>query len=107
MIYEESINQFEKLKNLLIFQERRNFFNRIEDKHLNASIKIVEAILNKSYDFEFSYIDLSEVITITVQIISLLNISDEVKEHLNLMKESSIELKKHNLDFINNNLTTH
>lgn len=98
MIYEESINQFEKLKNLLVFQERRNFFNKKVDKHLNASIQIVDAILNKSYDCEFSYSDLSDVISITIQILSILNISDEIREHLNIMKLSSIELKKQNID---------
>ena len=96
MIYEESINQFEKLKELLVFQERRNFFNKIEDKHLNASIKVVEAIINKNINHEFSYTDLAEITTITVRIISLLKISDEVKEHLKIMNRQAIKLKEYN-----------
>lgn len=98
MVYEECINQFAKLKELLIFQERRNFFNKIEDKHLNASIKVVDAVLEKSSTCEFEYNDLAEIIKITVQIISLLNISDEVKEHLRYMNNYANKLKEKNLD---------
>lgn len=97
MVYQECINQFEKLKELLVFQERRNFFNKIEDKHLNASIKVVDAIIDKNKTCEFAYSDLSEIITITVQIISLVNVSDEAREHLAQMKEFALELKKNNL----------
>lgn len=104
MLYEESINQFEELKNLLVFQERRNFFNKIEDKHLNASIKIVDVVLNKSQQFEFSHSDLAEVIDITTQIISLLDITDDIKEHIKTMKSSAIELKKRNIDLVLDNI---
>ena len=100
MLYDNCIQQIEKLKELLVFQERRNFFNKFEDKHLNASLKIVESILDKSYKFEFSYEDLAEVIKITTQIVSLLNITTETKEHLNKMNEYAEELKLSNLDFI-------
>lgn len=101
MLYEDCINQLEKLNELLNFQERRNFFNKIEDIHLNTSIKIVESILKKTYEFEFSYDDLAEVINITSSIISLLDVSEEVHDHLNLMKKSAIELKKHNINLVN------
>lgn len=100
MLYENCINQLEKLNELLNFQERRNFFNKIQDIHLNTSIKIVDSILAKTYEFEFSYDDLAEVITITANIISLLDVSEEVHEHLKLMTESAIELKKHNLNLV-------
>lgn len=101
MLYEKCISQIEKLNELLVFQERRNFFNKIQDIHLNSSIKIVETILKKSYEFEFSHEDLAEVINITSNIISLLDVSNEVHQHLSSMKESSIELKKHSLNLVN------
>ena len=102
MLYENCINQLEKLNELLNFQERRNFFNKIQDIHLNTSIKIVESILAKTYEFEFSYEDLAEVITITANIISLLDVSEEVHQHLNLMTTSAMELKQSNLNLVNN-----
>lgn len=98
LLYETCISQIEKLKDLLVFQERRNFFNKIQDIHLNSSIKIVETILNKSYEFEFSYEDLAEVINITLSMIGLLDVSKDVHDHLSLMKQSSIELKKQSLN---------
>lgn len=101
MLYEDCINQLEKLNELLNFQERRNFFNKIQDIHLNTSIKIVESILAKTYEFEFSYDDLAEVINITASIISLLDVSEEVLNHLDLMKQSATELKKHNINLVN------
>lgn len=102
MLYENCINQLEKLNELLNFQERRNFFNKIQDIHLNTSIKIVESILAKTYEFEFSHEDLAEVITITTSIISLLDVSEEVHEHLHLMNTSAMELKQSTIHLANN-----
>lgn len=102
MLYENCINQLEKLNELLNFQERRNFFNKIQDIHLNTSIKIVESILAKTYEFEFSYEDLAEVITITANIISLLDVSEEVHQHLNVMTKSAMELKQSTIHLANN-----
>lgn len=102
LLYENCVNQLEKLNELLNFQERRNFFNKIQDIHLNTSIKIVESILAKTYEFEFSYEDLAEVITITANIISLLDVSEEVHEHLHLMNTSAMELKQSTIHLANN-----
>ena len=102
MLYENCVNQLEKLNELLNFQERRNFFNKIQDIHLNTSIKIVESILAKTYEFEFSYEDLAEVITITANIISLLDVSEEVHQHLNVMTKSAMELKQSTIHLANN-----
>lgn len=98
MIYDECMNQFETLRELLSFQERRNFFNKIEDKHLNASIKVIDAVIEKNSTCEFEYNDLAEIITITVQIISLLNVSDETREHLKHMHQYAKKLKKESLN---------
>lgn len=98
MIYKECMNQFAKLKELLVFQERRNFFNKIEDKHLNASIKVIDAVIEKNSTCELEYNDLAEIMNITVKIISLLNVSDEVKEQLKSMNRYAIKLKENNLD---------
>ena len=93
LIYNEGIRHFEKLRDLLVFQERRNFFNKIEDMHLNASINIIETILNKSKECEFSYSDLAEIVTITTRIIDMLNVSDDVKKHIQEMNLYSLRLK--------------
>ena len=98
MLYDECIENIAKLKELLVFQERRNFFNRTKDVHLDASISVVDAILNKTCKCEFSNSDLSDVINITSQIISMLNISEEIKEHILYMQSLSKKLREQNID---------
>ena len=101
MLYEESLQLFEELKELLNFQERRNFFNRKQDIHIISCIKIIDTILEKNQNTEFNNDDLADVINIVVQIISILDINDTIREHLDKMLIASTELKKNTLTLKN------
>lgn len=101
MLYEKAIQLFEELKELLNFQERRNFFNRKQDIHINSSIKIIDTILEKNQNTEFNNDDLADVINIVVQIISILDIDDTIREHLNKMLITATELKQNTLTLKN------
>lgn len=94
MLYEKVLNIFLELKEQLVFQERRNFFNQKKDKHLIQSIEIINCIIEKTNKFEFSYKDLAEVITITVKIVGLLEVTDETKDLLKSLNKYKVTLEK-------------
>lgn len=97
MLYEKAIQLFEELKELLNFQDRRNFFNRKQDIHITSCIKIIDTILEKNQSTEFDNEDLASVIAIVVQIISILDVDDTIREHLNKMIFTATELKDNNI----------
>lgn len=74
MFYESTLILLEDLHSKLVFQERRNFFQRKEDNHLIISIKILETILDRIYNNELNEEELFEIVHITSNMISLLNL---------------------------------
>ena len=107
MIYKETINQLNILLDKLQFQERRNFFNRVTDTHLNCSIGILETILERESNNKFSAKDLSEIVLITTKMFSILNLNPDTMETINNLQKASLLLKREYLDTNDTNIINH
>lgn len=77
--------QIEELYELFRFQERRNFFNRISDIHIDSCTDILHNILSNIHNKSIQPNEIINLATLIVQICSSSHLHQEIKEHIDVL----------------------
>lgn len=81
------LDKLSKLYDKIYFQERRNFFNNIEDIHINQLLKVIDASIQKINNKAFGVQESKELTQILFTISENVDLYPDTLEYIKITKE--------------------